>query len=427
MKLSHVFWNLFGLGSPIIFAIFSIPLLMNNIGSERFGLIALSWGLMSYAGILDLGIGRSLTQLISSYRGKNELSAIYPAYFTAVRITLSMGILGGFLIILLSIIFGIEWLNFTEIDGKEVFYSVILLAVALPAQAMSATYRGVNDAFLNFKGTNIIRSLLGIINFFAPAILSLFTKNLIILIGCLVISRLLALYVFRLLAINCLKRDNLIAERVDFSREKAKVLLNMGGWLTLSNIASPIMVQMPRFFIAAMISSSAVTLFVVPYEMISQMLILVGAISSVFFPTLTKMISEKNTGWISYLHKWIAIIFLLMFSACYLAYLLLPYIFPLWLQESFSEQMLNVGTIILLGVFFNAIASMYYAALQALGKMSITAKIHLVELPLFLCLLYCCVAIYGIEGAALAWAIRMFVDLILLMFNFYKRKEYVTC
>ena len=43
-------------------ALFAIPGLLKLIGSERFGLLVLAWGLSGNAGMLDLGVGRATTQ-----------------------------------------------------------------------------------------------------------------------------------------------------------------------------------------------------------------------------------------------------------------------------------------------------------------------------------------------------------------------------
>ena len=69
MQLKNIAWNLAGLGGPLIVAALTVPALIRMIGMERFGLLALAWGLIGFAGIFDLGIGRATTQTISRLRG----------------------------------------------------------------------------------------------------------------------------------------------------------------------------------------------------------------------------------------------------------------------------------------------------------------------------------------------------------------------
>ena len=59
---------------------------------------------------------------------------------------------------------------------------------------------------------------------------------------------------------------------------------------------------------------------------------------------------------------------------------------------------------------------MPYALLQAWGRPDITAKLHLVEIPCYFALLYWGIRAHGIEGAALAWTIRLSVEAGILVF-----------
>jgi O-antigen/teichoic acid export membrane protein len=62
----------------------------------------------------------------------------------------------------------------------------------------------------------------------------------------------------------------------------------------------------------------------------------------------------------------------------------------------------------------NGLAAIPFALIQGAGKPRITATLHMVELPIYLVVLFVCLHRYGITGAALAWSLRMLVDLVLL-------------
>jgi Na+-driven multidrug efflux pump len=56
-----------------------------------------------------------------------------------------------------------------------------------------------------------------------------------------------------------------------------------------------------------------------------------------------------------------------------------------------------------------------YAMIQALGRPDLTAKFHLLQLPLHGLLLWWLVGLWGITGAALAQSIRLSVEALLLL------------
>ena len=416
MQPSHILWNLTGLVLPLLVAFFTVPPLIEKLGPERFGLLALAWGLIGYAGALDLGIGRALTQTVARMRGEGDSTSIPAALTTAARITLITGAAGCFLIAITALL-GVDAMLKTEsVPSGEIKRAVLLMALALPAQAMSATYRGMNEAYLNFKSISMIRIGLGMVNFGGPFLMAFYTKSMFWLVSTLVVSRILALILYHHFAVACLADGKNVLKRADYSPKIAKDLFRFGGWVTVSSIVSPLLLQADRFVIAAVISAAAVAIYVVPYEIVVQSMVLVGAISSVIFPALSKLVHEKPEKWQAFFRRWLLIVTGIMLALCSLLAIFLPLILQLWLKGNFTPLSAVIGQVLCLGVFANAIGAMYYALLHARGRADLTAKIHLTELPLFLLLLISCLNQFGIVGAAWAWVGRMMFDTIALAF-----------
>ena len=76
----HTLYNLLGYTLPLVFALFLIPILLNNLGTDRFGLLNLAWIVIGYFGFFDLGIGRALTKIVAEKIGTNSTSEI-PSLF----------------------------------------------------------------------------------------------------------------------------------------------------------------------------------------------------------------------------------------------------------------------------------------------------------------------------------------------------------
>lgn len=399
---------------PLLVAAVTVPALLDTLGKEKFGLLALAWGLIGYAGALDLGLGRALTQMVASLRGEHRLIEIPDTLATASRITLVSGLIAGILIALFALLGGASMIRTESTPEAEIQLAIFLLAIALPAQAMSATYKGLNEAFMNFKGVSFLRAVLGVINFAGPYAVSFFTTQLHWLVSTLVISRLVSLVIYKHLAANCLKREPETKKTVSYSPRIAKKLFSFGGWVTVSSVIGPIMVQSDRFFIATIISAAAVSAYVLPYELVVQSLVLVGAISTVMFPGLSTLMQEKPDQWRVYFGKWLLRITILMGFICIVLAIFLPIILMMWIGVNLDNQSIVVGRIFCMGVFANSLGTLYYSVIQASGRADLTAKIHLLELPLYLMALFVLATKYGSTGVASAWTLRMLLDLVLL-------------
>src|SRR6202521_3226047 len=90
----NVIWNLIGNGAPMIVAVFSIPILIRELGKERFGVLALAWELIRYAGLFDLGLGRALTQLVAKKLGDAEDCEVPTLVWTSLLLMLLLGLVG---------------------------------------------------------------------------------------------------------------------------------------------------------------------------------------------------------------------------------------------------------------------------------------------------------------------------------------------
>jgi O-antigen/teichoic acid export membrane protein len=161
-------------------------------------------------------------------------------------------------------------------------------------------------------------------------------------------------------------------------------------------------------------SASAVSAYVLPYEVVVQSLVLVGAISSVMFPKLSQLMKEQPAHWHSYFSTWLKRVAILMANVCLILALTLPWLLSLWLGEKLDSRSIAVGQILCLGVFASSIGAMYYAMIHAKGRADITAKLHLIEFPIYLMLLYILIQKFGISGAAIAWVTRTTVDALAL-------------
>lgn len=413
MNIKNIIWNLFGLGSPLLVAALTVPNLISIIGIERFGFLALAWGLIGYAGILDLGIGRAVTQRISTLRGTERRMEIPDVCRTAIRITSGAGLIGFCLIVAFALMGGGDLITHTDVTAAELKLAIILMALAIPFQAVSATFKGINEAYLNFKGISLLRVALGVVNFGGPFLVALYIKDLYWLVSTLVVSRAVAFIFYRQMAVRCLSK-NLGSSFGAYNSFQAKELFKFGGWVTISSLVNPFLVQADRFFIGFLVSASAVTMYVIPYEITVQSMILVGAITTVAFPSIAHLLGGDAGAANKLFNIWLFRVSLLM--AVFMIFLaaFMSYILEMWVGDHVSEVSIDVGRVLCLGVFCNSIGAMFYSFMHAEGRARETAVLHTLELPVFIIILYLFVSYWGVLGAAVAWTLRTFVDAMLL-------------
>lgn len=416
MRLSHVSWNFGGLALPLIMAAISIPNLLEILGKERFGVLTLAWGLIGYAGALDLGIGRATTHSISALRVGDAAEKLKIPYvlFTATRITISVGAIGALIMLTLLLIGAEKTLGNSRIEKSEIYISAALMTIALPMQALSSTYRGVNEAYLNFRSISVLRVALGVANFGLPLLIAMFSQKMNWLIGGIVFSRGFALYIYKILAEKCiadLKRSEPV-----FSSDIARELIRFGGWFTISSVLNPVVAIADRFIIASIISAAAVAVYVIPYEMVVQSLTIVGALTTVAFPYLSglRISNPKNAAKV-FNKLLLAVLGVMSFVfACYFYFG--DKILELWLGKEYLQLHGKIIKILAFGLVSYTLGTMCISWLHAHGKTGTTAKLNLIEFPLHLMAVYIGVKFFGIEGAAFVWVGRVTINALILYY-----------
>jgi O-antigen/teichoic acid export membrane protein len=88
----------------------------------------------------------------------------------------------------------------------------------------------------------------------------------------------------------------------------------------------------------------------------------------------------------------------------------------LWLGPEFAHHGAKILQWLAAGVFVNSLALVPFTLIQGVGRPDATAKLHLLELPIYILVLWLLVQQSGIEGAAIAWTGRVAVDAFALFF-----------
>jgi O-antigen/teichoic acid export membrane protein len=403
--------NLLGQGAPLLIGLIAIPKLLSAVGVERFGLLSISWLIIGYFSLFDLGLGRAITKLVAEEIGKDHENEIGPIVWTALSLMLIISIAGGLLVAAMT-----PWLTTSVIkipialqdESRQAFY---LLAFAIPFVTLSAGLRGQLEAFQKFGFVNLIQVFLGILNFLGPLAIAMFTPNMAWIIFTLVVVRIVTCVAF---LIGC--RDVLSDEARHFQFQKSLVtrLLKFGGWLTVSNIISPIMTYCDRFLIGSILAIGSVAYYTTPYEIVTRLWIVPNAITRVLFPAFSTGAASGEDKTRQLFSQGLRGTFLILFPMIFLIFAFASEGMTLWLGKEFGTQSAPILRWLSLGVLINSVAWIPFVYIQSAERADLVAKLHVIELPLYLLSLWLLVKGFGVEGAAISWVLRLVVDMLAL-------------
>ena len=401
-------WNLLGQVAPALAAVFTVPVLIRGLGTERFGVLTLIWLVVGYFSIFDLGLGRALTQLLADRLGRDDHRSVPPLVWTALGLMGCLGVVGTAVALLVAPSVQ-HALKAPASLGVETLDALYLLALSIPLVVSTAGLRGVLEARQRFDLANVVRLASGVFTYVGPVLTLAFSQSLVAITLVLVAGRFATWVAYLILCVHELPE---LRHGVAFDRSYVRSLLRFGGWMTVSNVVSPVLVYLDRFLIATIIGATAVAYYVTPFEIVTRLLLLPWAFSGVLFPLIASTFVQNPQRSARLFSRGIRLTFLTLFPFVLCAIAFAHEGLSLWVGESIASHSTAVLRWLAVGVFMNGVVQVPFATIQAAGRPDLTARIHLIELPLYLPTLLWMAHRWGIDGAAIAWMLRGGFDLV---------------
>jgi O-antigen/teichoic acid export membrane protein len=409
----NTIWNLLGQLLPMAVGVVAIPPLVRSLGVDRFGVLSLAWIVIGYFSLFDLGMGRALTKLVADKIGGNEEASIPPLAWTSLFLMLALGVVGGLVTLGIA-----PWLVYRALKVPpalqlETLRSFQLLAASIPLVTVTSGLRGILEAQQRFRVLNFIRIPTSIFSFAGPLFVIPFSHSLVPVILVLMIGRLFGALA-HLLA--CYHAMPALRHNMAMRRSVVAPLIKFGGWMTVSNIISPLMVYADRFLIGGLLSVGAVAYYTTPFDLVFRLQFIPVAVAGVLFPAFATSLAFNPDRTALLVSRGIKYIFLAMFPVILVMVTFAPDGLRLWLGPAFASHGQSVLRWIAVGMFVNSVASIPFSLLHSAGKPRITATLHLVETPLYLVAVWVLTKRMGIDGAAIAFTGRIVVDTVLMFF-----------
>lgn len=399
-------YNICGQLLPLLVAAVSIPMLIRHIGTDRFGLLTIAWMVVGYFNLFDLGLGRALTKLVADRLGAGREIEVKPLVSTGLALMIALGMVGA-----IAVAFATPALtSVLHVPGRyrdETENAFYLLALSIPAVILTTGLRGVLEAYQRFDITNAVRTPLGLWTFGGPLCVLPFSTRLDWIVLSLVVGRMMSVSVYWYCTARQLK-GRLIGAAID--RTLCRELLSFGGWMTVSNIISPLMVYMDRFFIGALLGTSAVAFYTTPYEVVFKLNIISEGLFGVLFPLMASRFAVDRSASDSMLALGSKLIAASLFPLVLGIVALAQPFLGAWVGPAFALHSALVMQLLAIGLFVNGFSKVAFNLIQAHGRADVTARLHMIELPVYVLALVLLTRHWGIVGAAGCWALRMVLD-----------------
>ncbi len=403
-------WNAGGALVPVVAGLWAFPRLIEVTEPDAFGWLSLAWVVLGAGGLFDLGLGRALAR---------EVSARSAFVSDRVRAGLELSFVAGVVFALAGILAApivAAWVGVGRLTHEDVVVALRILSLSLPAVVVSSALRGVLEGGGRFFVANAVRG---------PSIAAGFVLPLAVeprlpwLVAAAVVGRWLGLAFYGWLVWlrrtppsggSDLSAEPSMSSRVGGPRGRHwRAMLSFGGAVTLTGAFAFVLSQADRVLVARVLGPAALASWSPVFEVVSRVLLFPLAFVSALFPRMVGWSATPGGGLQNVVRSSVAVASGMVLPMMAI-YVVIPTALDFWLGSEITTGVIVGARWLVVGVFFNAVAQVPFAFLQASGRPGIPAVINGLEVPAYVLGSVLLLRSHGIAGAGMAWAIRATLD-----------------
>ena len=394
-------FNLSAHAASALAALICIPIAFRQLGPERFGLLMLVWGVLSYAILFDLGTGPAVARATAASIVRDEGRRIAAAFRAGITLQVGLGLFSAALILLLAPAL-IDVLKVPAQYQEDARAALSVVALTLPIVLVAQSQQAVLEGLERFDLIAYVRAPVAIATYLVPAIGALAGWSLTRMMLLLLVTRVLAGF-----ALHLLYRRSLPPQQTGTVRTELPALFRYGRWLAVSGLLTQVLLYLDRYLLSAMHGLTAVAQYAAPYDAATKLLLLPGSIGLALFPGMAKDAARTRTDdAVARSRTGARMTMMVLLPVCALLFIFADPILHLWLGPQLTSQGVAAFRILLIATVFHAASIPPVILIEALGRSDVVARYYIIEFLIYVPVAVLGIWQFGVAGAAWVWVAR---------------------
>lgn len=391
----NIFYNLSSTMMSIITLFILTPFIINNLGSEEYGVYIILGSIIGFLGLIEFGLGSATIYYLSIYLKKNDYLNLNKVFSATFYFYLFISIF-IFIFIILGSDSIINVMNINVINNVNTFNLIFYSAVSFFITFVSSAFISVPQVKMRFDLffyiqiiQNVFRLVFNILSIYLGfGLEGLIFSNIIVSVIYLITS-----IVFSRVVLPELKI-------VKFDYNSLKKIFSYGIYSFLSSTIGLFWKYSDTLLISYFLGPLYVAFFSIPQQIMLKLLGLINSVGNVLFPKFSSISSaeERNKLYLdsTYLMLNISVLIFVPLSIIFSDFL------SLWISKEFSEKTYLLAIIIASSSIIRGAFIPYQALFQGIGKPKYLLNITILSTLTIIIGDLILIPLYGINGAAYA-------------------------
>jgi O-antigen/teichoic acid export membrane protein len=381
-----------------------IPLYINFLGIEAYGLIGFFATLQAVFGLLDLGLSSTLNRELARYSAQSgQEQKMRDLVRTLETIYWGMAILISLTVILLAPFIAEYWIKAENLSVETVQQSVILLGIAIAFQWPLGFYSGglmglqrqvlynlLKSGFVTLGGVGAVLILWLV----SPTIEAFFTWQVVI---SLFSTALIALALW-----HSLPKGKRTAH---FDKQLLHSIWRFAAGMTAIAVITLFLTQLDKILLSTLLPLKMFGYYTLASVAAMALSMFIGPIFMALFPKFSQLVALKdNKGLTALYHRSCQLMSVLLLPATLVLAMFSYEVMLLWTGDPITAKNTHwLVSLLVIGNALNGLMNLPYGLQLAYGWTKLAFYANVVAVLLLVPMLIVMVNYYGAIGAAIVW------------------------
>lgn len=398
--------NYLGQGWNALMSFAFIPLYVNYLGIEAYGLIGFYALMQSWLNLFDLGMTPTLSREMARFRGGAlDVRSIRDLLRSIEWIATILALVVGSSVVLASPWLANHWFQTKHLSGSQVAQACMIMGVVLALRFIESIYRssviGLQRQVLYNVIVGVFATLRGL---GALAVLAWVSPTIQAYFFWQVFVSFLSLVCMAWCTYGSLPRTDRPAR---FSIPALRQIWRFAGGMTSITFLAFLLTQVDKIILSRLLSLSEFGYYVLASTIASTISVVIAPITQAWYPRMCELVADANSsGLAKTFHQGSQLVSVIAASISVQFLLYSEPILRLWSHDpDLAHAVTPLLTLLTLGNLLNGLNWMPYQAQLAHGWTKLASNINIFAVVLVVPSVLLITPRFGAIGAASVWAI----------------------
>jgi len=399
-------WTLAGQVLPMFASLLTTPIVIRLLGSEGYGVLLLVGLIPNYFVFADFGMGMASTKFASEKYAKGDFeaearavrSAAFIALICSSLFALPIAVFAERIIGQFNVPENLQWQAVWGLRMACITFVVVILSNVVNTPQLSRLRMDLNAA-INAATKVCISVGTVIVLYSGGGIIGAAAWNLVVA-TCGFMAHLFV-------------SGRLLRPFLDISIDRGLItpMLRFGFGLSISGIAGIFLVNLEKLLVTKFISVQSLAYYSIAFTFANMATVFSWSMVQSLIPAFSQLLTpDRREQFNALFSRAIKMSIIWLLPTLMMLFVVARPFFTVWAGPDFGRESPEPFYILLAGLLFNIVAYVPYTSLVASGRTALIAKIHSAELIPYAVGASILISKFGINGAALAWSLRVILD-----------------